>query len=129
MARLFIIPINLLRDRVPTHWNLLQHRVMAESSDNLCVSCGVRLESIDDLFVTCELISCVYYCIFWYLIRERVCFSSGHCWVIWGVSLRWEIDEGLGQIWLYFDMLLCSWSGPLEIYFFLRFLIGRGSGI
>ncbi|MCI03011.1 cytochrome P450 [Trifolium medium] len=53
----------LLQDRIPTWQNLSRRRVMIGDSSTSCVFCGAVEETVDHLFVSCDRISPVWYCV------------------------------------------------------------------
>jgi len=54
----------LLLDRIHTRMNLLRRGVMRDQEVSLCVFCGVEVETVSRLFVTCGVGSRVWYEIF-----------------------------------------------------------------
>ncbi|MCH92364.1 cysteine-rich receptor-like protein kinase [Trifolium medium] len=47
----------LLQDRIPTRQNLFRRHIIRDPSNILCIFCETTVESVDHLFVTCDLSS------------------------------------------------------------------------
>jgi hypothetical protein len=66
-SEVIVFSWQLLQDRVPTRQNLLKCRAIRDLGDALCAFCGISIEAIDHLLVTCVSISLVWYSIFRWL--------------------------------------------------------------
>ncbi|MCI60666.1 cytochrome P450, partial [Trifolium medium] len=58
-----VFSLQLLQDRIPTRVNLFRRGVLPDPGGTICVFCGVYGECSAHLFVTCAILSYVWYSI------------------------------------------------------------------
>lgn len=109
----------LLKKHIPTNDNLLKTCVHLASRNTLCPFCSSLDEYVSHLFVTCEVSSSVWYCIFrwlqWWFYREIFYFSFRRFLPLFG-------DLGLERVWGWSDMMWFGLFGKLIMLLFLLVL-------
>ncbi|GAU42324.1 hypothetical protein TSUD_25500 [Trifolium subterraneum] len=60
-SKVIVFPWQLLQDMISTRQNLFRRHVIRDLSNTSCVFCENTIESVDHLFITCELSSSVWY--------------------------------------------------------------------
>ncbi|GAU11500.1 hypothetical protein TSUD_344900 [Trifolium subterraneum] len=90
-SKVIVFSWQLLQDRIPSRQNLFRRNVITDPHNILCILCGMSIESVDHLFLICDLSSSAWYSIFRWLGIQAV-LPRG---VIW--FFDFFLDIGVGR--------------------------------